>query len=61
MNDELTIKQAAQLSGYSRQQLYSLVWDGKIGARKLGFQIFISRKSLLAYCAAHKRTTTAAK
>jgi len=55
MTDELSVRDAAQMTGYSRQTIYNLVKDGKIQARKQGWEIWISKRSLLAYCASRKR------
>ena len=54
-NNGLTVYEASRASGISRVQLYSLLQGGKIAARKVGFQWFIDRKALLAYCAQRKR------
>jgi excisionase family DNA binding protein len=55
---EVSVRQACELSGMGRQHIYTLVTQGKIRARKPGgWQLFIDRKSLLAYLA--RRTTKA--
>jgi excisionase family DNA binding protein len=59
--DEVTVRQAAQLTGYSRQQIYNLVQDGKVRSRKPGWELWVDRKSLLAYCAAQNRGAVASK
>jgi excisionase family DNA binding protein len=52
---EISVTEAVKLTGYSRQTIYNLVRDGIVAARKHGWEIWIDRRSLLAYCA--KRQT----
>ena len=54
--NEITIKEAVKLTGYSRQQLYNVVSDGKVKSRKPGrWEILIDRASLLAYAEKHSK------
>jgi hypothetical protein len=49
-SDEISVTEAVRLTGYSRQQIYNLVRDGIVASRKFGWEIWIDRSSLLAYC-----------
>lgn len=49
--DEISVKQAAQVSGLTRQSIYNLVRDAKIKYSKPAHEVWISKKSLLEYLA----------
>ena len=50
MIDEwMTTREAAQLSGYHAEYLRTLIRDGRIEARKFGIVWQVSRPSLLEY------------
>jgi excisionase family DNA binding protein len=46
---ECTVREAVETSGLSRQQVYNLLVNGRIAARKFGHVYIIDRKSLLDY------------
>jgi hypothetical protein len=46
---EITVREALQLTGYTRQQVYNLLVAKRVQSRKLGHQYFINRRSLLNY------------
>jgi hypothetical protein len=54
---EITIREAREEYGYSKQQLYNLVDSKAVKSRKIGWQHFINRRSLEAYIAANGRST----
>jgi excisionase family DNA binding protein len=59
MADWITMKQAAEISGYHPKHLGRLIRAGKIKAQKWGRDWQISRASLLAYI--HKAEKSGAK
>ena len=48
-NDQLTVQEAATLSGYRADHLRELIRDGKLEAQKFGPIWAINRQSLMAY------------
>jgi Helix-turn-helix domain len=54
---ELTIREARNEYGYSKQQLYNLVDERAVKSRKIGWQHLINRKSLERYIAESGRST----
>ena len=58
---EISVTEAVKLSGFSRQQLYNLVRDGIVDARKHGWEYWINRRSLEAYCRSRGRDQAAAE
>jgi hypothetical protein len=51
---ELSVRGAVRLTGYTRQQIYNLIVNCKIRAKKRERQYQINRRSLLAYCERRK-------
>lgn len=50
MDDEwLTVKEAAELSGYHAETIRRLVREGKIQAKKFTFVWMVNRQSLVEY------------
>ena len=49
LDDLITTREAAELSGYNADHLRELIRDGKIEARKFGIVWQISKQSLLDY------------
>ncbi len=45
----LTVREAAELSGYNPESITRLIRDGKIQARKVSIVWLVDRESLLAY------------
>jgi excisionase family DNA binding protein len=45
----ITVREAAQLAGYSTEYLRELIRDHKIDAKKAGFQWMVKKQSLEAY------------
>ena len=45
----LTVREAAQLSGYHPESIRELIRQGKINARKFSIVYQVDRESLLAY------------
>jgi hypothetical protein len=54
---EITIREAREQYGYTRQQLYNLVDSKAVKSRKIGWQHFINRRSLEHYITSHGRST----
>ncbi len=50
MQKTLTVGEATKLSGYTRQQLYNLLRTGKVKAQRRGWEYWVYRGSLAAYC-----------
>lgn len=46
---ELNVREAIALTRYTRQQIYNLIVDGRIVARKVGHEYRIDRDSLVTY------------
>jgi excisionase family DNA binding protein len=57
MNTEISVREAIQLTGYSRQQIYNLLIGGRVPARKDGHEYRIDRRALLE----HKKSPRAKK
>lgn len=55
MNNEINVREAIRLTGYSRQQIYNLLIDGRVPARKDGHEYRVDRRSLLEYQKTHPR------
>jgi excisionase family DNA binding protein len=49
MNEEITVKEAAQLTGYSTEYIRELCRGGKIGSKKFGTTLVIEKVSILDY------------
>jgi hypothetical protein len=49
MSNEITVNEALQLTGYTRQQVYNILVAKRVQARKLGHQYLIDRRSFLNY------------
>lgn len=49
MNNEISVREAVRLTGYSRQQLYNLIVSGRIPARREGHEYRVDRPALLDY------------
>jgi excisionase family DNA binding protein len=49
MSNEITVREALKLTGYSRQQIYNLIVADRIKARKEGHEYRVDRRSLLDY------------
>ena len=59
LGDYLTIKQAAELSGYSERHIRKLWYSGKLEGMKLGSMVFLTENSVKAYVAtASKKAKT---
>jgi excisionase family DNA binding protein len=48
-NNEVSVREAVKLTGYSRQQLYNLIIAERIPARREGHEYRIDRLALLDY------------
>ncbi len=46
---EITVREAMALSGYSRQQVYNIVVNGRVAARKEGHEYRLDRRALERY------------
>ncbi len=55
MKTEITVREALALTRYVRQQIYNLVADGRVQARKEGHELRLDRSALLAYAKQHKK------
>ena len=51
LGDFLTIKQAAELSGYSERHIRKLWYSGKLEGMKIGNMVFLTDASLQSYLA----------
>ena len=49
MTDWISVEEAAELSGYTEEQLRRLIRTQQISASKKGGQWWVDKKSLLAY------------
>jgi excisionase family DNA binding protein len=49
MNHEISVREGIRLTGYSRQQIYNLIVNGRIPARKDGHEYRLDRQALLAH------------
>jgi excisionase family DNA binding protein len=49
MSEEITVKEAAQLAGYSTEYVRELCRGGKIVSRKFGTILVVERASILEY------------
>ena len=49
MNNEISVREAVKLTGYSRQQLYNLIIAERIPARRECHEYRIDRPALLDY------------
>jgi excisionase family DNA binding protein len=49
MNNEISVREAVKLTGYSRQQIYNLIVGERIPARREGHEYRIDRPALLHY------------
>jgi hypothetical protein len=47
--EEITVTESVNLTGYSRQHIYNLVFQRRVVARKRGWEYWIDRDSLLDY------------
>ncbi len=50
MKGFITVTQAMAATQLSRQMLYRLVREGRVQAKRLGWQYFIEQRSLASYC-----------
>jgi excisionase family DNA binding protein len=59
MSEEITVKEAAQLTGYSTEYIRELCRGEKIRSRKFGTILAVEKLSLLEYKQSqdHKRTS----
>jgi excisionase family DNA binding protein len=46
---EISVREAVTTTGYTRQQVYNLIVNGRILARKVGHEYRIDRRSLADY------------
>jgi excisionase family DNA binding protein len=49
MSNEVTVREAIRITGYSRQQIYNIIVNGRVPARREGHEYRIDRRALLAY------------
>ena len=49
MSNEISVREAINLTGYSRQQIYNIIVAGRAQARKFGHLYLINRRSFLNY------------
>ena len=49
MNEDVTVREAAELTGYSTEYIRELCRGGKIRSRKFGTVLVVQRASLLEY------------
>ena len=49
MNEEITVREATQLTGYSSEYIRELCRGGKIGSRKFGTTLVVEKDSILEY------------
>ena len=49
---EVSVREAIRLTGYSRQQIYNILINGSVPSRKDGHEYRIVRKALLDYAQA---------
>ena len=56
MTTKITVKEAVKLTGYTRQQVYNLIADGRVKATKRAWEYLVSLKSLTDYCKRQGRT-----
>ena len=49
MSEEITVNEAAQMTGYSSEYIRELCRGGKIGSRKFGTILVVEKASLLEY------------
>ena len=49
MNNEISVREAVKITGYSRQKLYNLIIAERIPARREGHEYTFNRPALLDY------------
>jgi len=49
MSNEISVREAIKLTGYHRQQIYNLIVNGQVAARKEGHEYRLDRRALLDY------------
>jgi excisionase family DNA binding protein len=55
MPQEITVREAVQLTGFSRQHIYNLIINGRLAARKLGHEYRLDPKVLAEYQTAQRK------
>jgi excisionase family DNA binding protein len=56
MSDWISVEEAAELSGYSEEQLRRLIREKQVTADKKGGRWWVDQKSLLSYLKASKQS-----
>lgn len=59
MKNSITVNEAMELSGYTRQQMYNLIRGGRVRAERRGWEYWVDRRSLEAYCRAQGKILAA--
>ena len=49
MSQEISVREAIKLTGYSRQQIYNLIIQDRVPSRREGFEYRIDRAALIEY------------
>lgn len=51
--DLLTVREAAELAGYTRQTVYSWIASGKLEAQTIGTYLLLDRATFVSFLAAY--------